>query len=83
MNICSKGLLSLTIFGLKSAGKTGDFFSSIFRDMGNVMPVVFGEIKMSFWVRKKISEKVAKSNKYQKRQQQLVNSGITSVPIIF
>ena len=31
------------------------FFSSDFRDIGKVMPVVFGEIKMSFCVRKKAS----------------------------
>ena len=35
--------------------KTGDFFSSNFRDMGKAMPVVFGERKMPFWVRKKAS----------------------------
>ena len=34
------------------ARKTGVFFSSNFRNMENVMPVVFGEIKMSFSVRK-------------------------------
>ena len=32
----------------KCAGKTGVFFSSNFRDMGNAMPVVFEETKMSF-----------------------------------
>ena len=35
--------------------KTGAFFRPNFRDMKNVMPVDFGEIKMSFWVRKKAS----------------------------
>ena len=40
MNICSQDLLSP---------------SSNFRDIGKVMPVGFGEIKMSFWVRKKAS----------------------------
>ena len=27
-----------------------NFFSSNFRDMGKVMPVVLGDMKMSFWV---------------------------------
>ena len=30
-------------------------FSSNFRNTEKVMPVVFGEIKMSFWIRKKAS----------------------------
>ena len=48
----------ITIFGLKSAGKSGVFFSSNFRNMGNVMPVVFEGIKMSSWVRKKDSGRI-------------------------
>ena len=55
VNICSEDLLSPTIFGLNCAGKTGVFSSSNFRDMKKAMPVDFGEIKMSFWVRKKAS----------------------------
>ena len=44
VNICSEDLLSPTIFGLKCDEKTG-VFNSNFCDMGNVMPLVFGEIK--------------------------------------
>ena len=50
-----ENLLSPTIFGLKCDEKLEHFFSSNVRDMGKVMPVVFGEIKMSFWVRNKAS----------------------------
>ena len=55
MNICSEDLLSSTFFGLNYDEKLKhwSFFSSDFRDTGKVMPVNFGEIKMSFWVRKK------------------------------
>ena len=55
MNICSEGLLLPMIFGLKYVEETGLFFSSDFRNMGKVMLVVFGELKVSFWVRKKAS----------------------------
>ena len=55
VNICSEDLLSSTILGFKCDKKPGVFFSSNFRDMGEVMPIVFREIKMSFWVRKKSS----------------------------
>ena len=55
VNICSEDLLSPTIFGLKCDEKLECFISSNFRDVGKVMPVVFGEIKMSFWVREKAS----------------------------
>ena len=51
MNICSEDLLSPAIFGLKSNEKREYFFRSDFRDMRKVMPVVFEERKMSFWVR--------------------------------
>ena len=78
MNICSEDLLSPTIFGLKYDEKTGFFFTSNFRDMGKVMPVVFGEIKMSFWAQKK--DQLA----FSERQQQLVNSGNNiSLPRMF
>ena len=55
--ICSEDLLSPTIFGSKYDEKLEFFFCSNFREMGNIyiMPVVFGEIRMSFWVRKKAS----------------------------
>ena len=53
MNICSEDLLSSTIFGLKYDEKMEYFFSSPFRDMGKVMPVVFGEMCRQFWVLKK------------------------------
>ena len=33
--------------------KNWSIFSSYFRDIGNVIPVDFGEIKMSFCVRKR------------------------------
>ena len=77
VNICSGDLLSPTIFGLKCHEKLEYFFSSNFRDMEKVMPVIFGEIKMSFWVRKK--DQLA----FSERQQQLVNSGNISFPRIF
>ena len=41
VNICSKGLLSPTIFGLKFAGKSGVVFSLNFNDMDKLIPVVF------------------------------------------
>ena len=66
---CSENLLSPTIFGLKYDEKTGVFFNSDFRDMKKVMPFDFGEIKMSFWVRKK--GQLA----FSEKQQVLGNSG--------
>ena len=48
----------------------GVFCSSNFRDMGKVMPVIFGELKMSFRVRKKAMQLA-----FSERQQQFVNSG--------
>ena len=42
VNICSEDLLSPKIFGLKYDEKLEYFFSSNFRDMGNLMPVVSG-----------------------------------------
>ena len=39
-------------------------FSSLgsnFRDVGNVISVVFGEIKMSFWVRKRQASNFGKA----------------------
>ena len=47
MNICSEDLLSPAIFGLKWHEKLKYLFSSDSRDMGKVIPVIFGEIKMS------------------------------------
>ena len=55
VNICSEDLLSPTIFGLKCDEKLEFSLAQNFRDMKKVMPVDFGEIKMSFWVRKKAS----------------------------
>ena len=70
VSVNSEDLLSPAIFELKcDANWNHGFFSSNFRDMGKVMPVVFGEIKMSFWVRKK------GQLEFSKRQQQLVKSG--------
>ena len=43
------------LFGTFEKRAPGVFFSSHFRDMGKVMPVVFGEIKISFCVRKQAS----------------------------
>ena len=40
----------LRFFGLK-CDESEVFFSSNFHDMKKVVPVEFGEIKMSFWVR--------------------------------
>ena len=58
--------------------KTGVFFSADFRDIGNVMPVVFGEVKNVVLGTKK--GQLA----FSERQQQLVNSGNNiSFPRIF
>ena len=70
--------MAYMIFGLECDEKTGLLFSSYFRVMGKVMPVVFGEITMPF-------------SGYEKgqlasleRQHQLVNSGNNiSFPRIF
>ena len=69
LNICSEDLLSPSILGLISVMKNWSIFSSNFHDMGKVMPVVFGEINMSFWIRE--TGQLA----FSERQQQLVNSG--------
>ena len=57
MNICSEYLLLPTIFGLKYDEKLhGVFFSSNFHDMGpDVIPVVFGEIKIYFGYEKRLA----------------------------
>ena len=47
VNICSENLLSPTIFGLKCDEKLEFSLAQIFVKWGNVMPVVFGETKMS------------------------------------
>ena len=62
VNICSEDLLSPTIFGLKYDEKLELCSAQIFVDMKNVMPVDFGEIKMSLWVRKKDRKHFRKGN---------------------
>ena len=42
--------------------KTGIFFSSNFHDSTKVMPVIFGETKMSLWLRKKAGWYFRKGN---------------------
>ena len=53
VNNCSEDLLPLPI---------SVFFSLNFRDMENAISVVFGEIQMSFWVRKKANLHFRKGN---------------------
>ena len=55
VNMCAEDLLSSTIFGLKCDEKLGFSLAHIFVIWGKLFPLVFGEIKMTFWVRKKVS----------------------------
>ena len=80
VKICSpEDLLSPpTIIGLKCDEKLEYCLAQIFV-IGKVMPVVFGEIKMSFWVSTKKSQLA-----FSERQQQLINLGSNiSFPRIF
>ena len=70
VNICLADLLSPAIFKLKCDGKLEYSLVQILRDMEKVMPVVSGEIKMSF-----CGVRIKGQLAFSERQQQLVNSG--------
>ena len=55
VNNCSEDLFSPKGFGLKCNEELEYSFAQIFGMWVKVMPVVFGEIKMSFWVRREAS----------------------------